>query len=313
MMNPLQAQETCESILRTVAYFDAIEYAPTWSEVSAWMEWSGARGFEQFAPPNADELILARNTLVDERRIESDFGRLALSGRLAVLSALSMERTALFARKVRGARRVAKWLARMRSVRFVALVNTTALAHARDRADLDFFMIVKSGRMWTTRLLSASPYRLLGKLANSESKPDAVCLSYFVSDAELDLGAHMIAPDDPYFRYWFLSLLPLYDDGVSKDFWDANSQILARHPRADRWIVSSDLLIKPPMIRFPNTALFESLAKRIQMAWFPTQIYERMNRDCSVIVTDAALKFHVDDARERFRTAYEDRLQALGL
>jgi hypothetical protein len=313
MTNPLQAQETCESLLRTIAYFDAIDYAPTWSELSSWMEWSGARGFEQFAPPNADELIYARNVLIDERRIESDFGRLALPGRLAVLSALSMERTALFARKVRRARRVAKWISRLSSVRFVAVVNTTALAHARDRADLDFFVIVKSGRMWTTRLLSASPYRLLGKLANAEAKPDAVCLSYFVSDAELDLGTHMITPDDPYFRYWFLSMLPLYDDGVSSELWDANSQIIARHPRAERWIVSPDLAVKRPIIRFPSTTIFERIAKRIQMAWFPTQIYERMNRDNSVIVTDAALKFHVDDARERFRTAYEERLQALGL
>lgn len=312
-METLPLQDARESLIRTIAYFDAIDYAPTWSELSAWTEWSGARGFEQVAPPNAADLVSAKNALLEERRIESDFGRLALPGRLPVLSARSMERTTLFARKVRRARRVVKWLARFSSVRFVALVNTTAFAHARDRADLDFFVIVKRGRLWTTRLLSASPYRMLGKLSNADAKPDAVCLSYFVSDENLDLSSHMLTPDDPYFRYWFLSMLPLYDDGVSRDLWDANAQIIARHARANRWIVSDDLRVQRPRIRFPDTTIIEPLAKRVQMAWFPSRIRERMNLDTSVIVTDAALKFHVDDARLRFRAGYEERLKTLGI
>jgi hypothetical protein len=314
MMDSFRFQETCAVILRTVAYFDAIDYAPTWSEVSSWLEWSGARGFEQVAPPSARELVAARLALQEERRLESGFGRLALPGRLPTLASLSLERTMLFARKARRAQRVARRLSRLASVRFVALVNTTALAHARDAADLDFFVVVRHGRLWTSRLLSAGPYRVFGKLASTDGKSDAICLSYFVSDANLDLGGHMLAPDDPYFRYWFLSMLPLYDDGLSKTLWEANAQITALHPRANRWIASDDLAVRRPTLRFPNTDRLETIAARIQTAWFPSQIRDRMNQeDRSVIVTDQALKFHVDDARVRFREAYEERLKTFGL
>jgi hypothetical protein len=314
MMDSFRFQETGAALLRTVAYFDAIDYAPTWGEASSWLEWSGARGFEQIAPPDARELAAVRSALEEDGRLESGFGRLALPGRLAVLAALSLERTTLFARKIRRARRVARHLARLASVRFVALVNTTALAHARDAADLDFFVVVRHGRLWTSRLLSAGPYRMLGKLASTDGESDAICLSYFVSDAGPDLGGHMLAPDDPYFRYWFLSMLPFYDDGVSRELWEANAQITALHPRAHRWIIPDDLAVKRPRLRFPDTNLFESLASRIQTAWFPSRIRERMNgEDRSVIVTDQALKFHVDDARVRFREAYEERLSRLGV
>lgn len=313
MSNPLRAQETRDAILRTVAYFDVIGYAPTWSEVSAWLEWSGTRGFEQVAPPSAEELVSARDVLLAEHVIEYAFGRIALPGRLAALSTLSMERTTLFARKMRRARRVASYLARFESVRFVALVNTTSLEHARAPADLDLFVVVRSGCMWTTRLFTAGLYRLFGRSSGVGARPDAVCLSYFVTDARLDLSFHMLSGDDPYYRYWFLSLLPLYDRGVARDLWEANCSIRTRHPRAKQWIMNPDLSVIKPFFRFPATAMFERFTKRIQMAWFPAQILERMNHDTSVIVTDDVLKFHVDDARERFRTAYEERLHGIGI
>ncbi|MBD3250953.1 hypothetical protein GF380_00535 [Candidatus Uhrbacteria bacterium] len=302
-----------EALLRTVAYFDAIDYAPTWAEVSAWVEWSGAQGFDQLAVPTAEELVVARDALVGERKLESAFGRVALQGRLAVLSALVLDRMRVVPRKFRRAKRVARWLACFRSVRFVALVNTTALSHARDRADLDFFVITSHGHIWTTRLFSAGSYRFLGRLANAEEIPDAICLSYFISDASLDLGSHMLVGDDPYFRYWFLSMMPLYDDGIAQQLWAANGQILAKHPRAMPWQISSDVCVTPPRVRIPRTPSTEAWARKIQHRWFPAQIRDRMNQDQAVIVSDEALKFHVDDAREVFKQRYEERLETLGL
>jgi hypothetical protein len=313
MAERFRFQEVCAALVRTVAYFDVIDYAPLWSELCSWVEWGGVSGFERMAPPDAFELLSARDALARERRIECDFGRVAFPGRLAVLAALSMERTALFARKVRRARRVARRLARLPGVRFAALVNTTALEHARDRADLDFFVIVRHGRLWMSRLLCAAPYRLAGKLSSPGAKPDAICFSYFVTDADLNLGAHMLPGDDPYFRYWFLSLLPLYDDGASEELWNANIAITARHPRAMRWIAPPDFAVRRPLFRFPDARVFESAARRMQTAWFPARIRDRMNLDTTVMVSDRVLKFHVDDARERFRAAYDERLRALGL
>jgi hypothetical protein len=269
------------------------------------------------------ELLAARDGLKEEGVIEFDFGRVVLNGRLATLASLAAERTALFARKVRRARRVARWLARQKGVRFVALANTTALANARDLGDLDFFVVVRDGTIWSTRLMSAGLYKILGRLPGGREERDSVCLSYFVSDAALDLSGHMLPGDDPYFRYWFLSLLPLADDGVSRELWQANRTITAKHPRSEQWITSPDLSVRFPRIRIPVTRITERLAERFQRFWFPKQIKdhigdgtqpaERSTSDTSVIVSDTALKFHVEDGRVRYRAAYRERLHQLHL
>jgi hypothetical protein len=320
------------ALLRTVAYFDAIDYAPTWPECSAWFEGPGSSGFEYQSPPSETEFLAARDSLREEGVIECDFGRVALNGRLATLASLAAERTALFARKIRRARRVVRWLARQSGVRFVALANTTALANARDFGDLDFFVVVRDGTLWSTRLLSAGLYKLLGRLPGAREERDAVCLSYFVSDAALDLSGHMLPGDDPYFRYWFLSLLPLADDGVSRELWQANRAITAKHPHAEQWMTSPDLSVRFPRIRIPTARATERMAERFQRSWFPKQIKDhasestkheapfadalragRGTTDTSVIVSDKVLKFHVEDGRVRYRAAYQECLHKLGL
>lgn len=287
---------TREAILRAVAFFDSVDYAPTVAEAMAWAEGTGTAH-------------------INSAYLEEGEGRLALHGRLQPLLALSRARTPLFPRKLRRARQVASWLVRNPHVRFVALANTTALAHARHESDLDFFVIVRHGSIWSTRLIAGAPFRLTHQLAGGpHDKPDAVCLSYFISDAALDLSSHMLPDgDDPYFRYWFLALLPLYDDGVGQKLWQANARITAQHPHATPWIVAPDIAIHRPAIRIPGTRLLEQPTKAFQQRWFPEPIRHQMNKDTSVLVSDAVLKFHTDDARRRFRAAYETRLRILSL
>lgn len=295
-MIPTGASATREAMLRAVAFFDALDYAPTVAEVMAWAEGTGTRQIPQ-------------------DMLEEGEGRIALRGRLQPLLALSHERTPLFPRKLRRAVAITKWLVRNPNVRFVALANTTALAHARHQSDLDFFIIVRHGSIWSTRLIAGAPYRLTHQLAGGpDEKPDAVCLSYFISDAGLNLSTHLLQDgDDPYFRYWFLALLPLYDDGVGQQLWDANERITVPHPHAEPWIPSPDIRVHRPILRIPGTRLGEAPARAFQTRWFPQPIRTQMNKDTSVLVSDIALKFHIDDARRRFRTAYHDRLHSLGL
>lgn len=322
-MNPLDLRGIEQGLLRTVSFFDTMDYAPTWIEACTWGEFGvrdieqGLQGYELSAPrpvPSAQELEEAKRALLADGVIEEGFGRVALKGRLAPLCTLVYERTPLFPRKLRVARRVARWLSRHPAVRFVALANTTSLAHARDHGDLDFFVVVKDGYIWSARLWGSGLYKLLGRLPGATERPDDVCLSYFISDAGLDLSSHMLTDgDDPYFRYWFLALLPLYDDGVSADLWNANRFILTRHPRAERWIPSQDLSRQTPWLRLPDVSRIEPQAKQFQLRWFPASIRDRIGRGTEVIVSDQALKFHVDDARMRYRDQHQQRLTNLGI
>jgi hypothetical protein len=306
------------ALYRAVTFFDVVGYAPLWMECVAWMEW----GTEDGEAPSAGEFAAARDALIANGTLETQGGRVARRGSMEGFMQRLRDADVTFPRKLRCACRVARHLARIAGVRFVALVNTTALGAARNNSDLDFFVIVRDGGIWSTRLLSATPYRILGRLASAtadNAAPDAVCLSYFISDAGLDLSSHMLSPasavatamppDDPYFHYWFLSMLPLFDDGVSRELWEQNGAIRERHRLARPWIPSPDIAVRAPRFRLALPRFLEPLARRIQMRWFPSRIRDRMNTDTTVIVNDRVLKFHVDDAREKYREAYREHLR----
>lgn len=250
-------------------------------------------------PPTAPELELASVPAPIESPLKLVRGRVVFEGRESLVEEHE-RRESLFPRKIRRARQVAKFLARLSGVRFVALCNTTALAHARDEGDLDFFVITRRGSIMQTRGWSTLRFAKSRPGVHASDR-DAVCLSYFVDDSALDLSSHMLPDGDPYFRLWFLSLIPLYDDGVSVDFWNANSTIRSMHPNARPWIVSEDLRIKRPWLRIPTPAFLDSLAAHIHELLISSTLKAMRNIDTCVIVNEHVLKFHADDGRERFR------------
>lgn len=264
--------------IRALALWDAMSYPPTEAELGA------VAGFLPIEAP----LVVTR-------------GRITFGGRENLVKEHEL-REALFPRKIRAARKAAKWLARLSGVRFVALCNTTALMHARDGGDLDFFIITRSGVLTQTRGWAALRFALTGRRPSvGDVERDAVCLSFFVDDSRLDISPLMLSGDDPYFRLWFLSLLPLVDDGVSKNFWESNVQIRERHSFARRWMMHTSLQVKIPWIRIPSFAFLDRAAAAVQARTMSQVLRDKMNKNTSVVITPHVHKFHTDDGRERFR------------
>lgn len=286
-------------LLRSLCFFDALGYAPT--RVECLLACEG----------RVDPSTL--QALFDEGIIAEQAGRLGFSGRLDALVSLVQERDRFVARKLRRARMVARWLSFFGGIRFVALANTTAWGYASDGGDLDFFIIVRRGSIWQSRLFAVFPFKFLGWLPGPEESPDAVCLSYFVADDALDLSSHQIGGDDPYFRHWFFALLPLLDDGVSPELWQINSDLIQKQPSQRPWQIAQDLRVPIPRFRLPIFSFFEWIAQCIQRAWFPSRIREMENVDSRVMVSDQVLKFHTDDGRELYRERYIQRLTEYGL
>ncbi len=318
-----------EGFLRALCFYDAINYPPTEVElISAFDRGS----FHQILPltkgtsvsdirlssveasvePELEGVGPSLHELIRNNRVTRARGRVVFPGREALI-AEHEQRECLFPRKLRRARRVARWLARLDGVRFVALCNTTAMAHANEEGDLDFFVICRAGTLWQTRLFATLPFRFLGLRPRSDRVvPDAVCLSFFIDDAALDL-TNLQIENDVYFRHWFLQLLPLFDDGVSTDLWSANMRIRERHPHARPWLMNSEVAVPRPRFRLPAFRWMEVLARRIQQRAWPASIRAAMNKDTRVVINDHVLKFHVDDGRVAYREAYYQRCQKYAL
>lgn len=292
------------SLLKTSAFHETWGHVPTRVELVATLEGEGGACREDVE--HEIDALLRDGSLIEYA------GRIAFPDAKGKVD--EMVQNEVFApRKRRVAYAAARWLARLSGVRFIALCNTNALGHASDGSDLDFFIVTRAGTIAQTRVLATLPFKLLGRRPSDGDERDTVCLSYFISDNSLDLSSHMLTPDDPYFRYWFLSMVPLFDDGVSQELWDANRMITSRHPLATRWVASPPFEVAMPRARLPSFSLLERLAAKLQEKAFPQAIRDMKNRDTRVLVTEQALKFHVTDGREEYRRDYQLAIERRGI
>lgn len=304
-------EELAHGLLRALCFDTSWGYAPTRIELMA--HWDG--GVNGSLPENISLSLLgeAFRGLVTQGAIQEWRGRVIFPGNEPLVTEHE-SREELFPRKLRKARRVAAWLRRLDGVRFVALCNTTAQAHARDQGDLDFFVVTRPGVIWQTRAWASLPFKIFGdRPSENDEKQDAVCLSFFVDERVLDLSSLFLSDDDPYFRHWFLSLLPLYDEGVMKDLWEANTSIRRQHPFAVPWIMSPNIQRSPSALRIPSSLSLESFARKLQESAFPSSLKQSMNQGTQVVANDHVLKFHVEDGRERFRERYYEMCARYGV
>jgi hypothetical protein len=292
------------AILRTLAFHAAWNYAPTRLQLFQSLDVAGD-DFGISDSKSYDLIAQSLDNLISQGVIVEDHHRLALA-EFAGLIQSGKDNEIHFARKMRNAWRATRYLKLLPWVRSICLCNTTALGQARDQSDLDFFIICRAGTIWRTRFFATIPFKILNARPG-ERQIDPVCLSFFITDQALNLQPLVLDEDDPYFRHWFLSLMPLTDDGVLADLWEQNRELRRRHPFAKRWIALKQSPL-PGAVSSSKPGISPSLLERwlrqLQTVRFPKEITQIANQDSRVIINDNVLKFHVTDNRKLFRDKY---------
>jgi hypothetical protein len=291
-----------QAIYRTVAYFSLFKYPLTTFEIWKWL----------FGCDGKVSLLDVRNELSKSDLLSSC---LVSENGFWTLSSLSVkdlvltrqERYLDAVRKYKRLRRAVRYLSLIPSVRGVAACNTLAWNHTGSESDIDLFLIVREGTVWTTRLLSVTPFKIL-RMRPGAGKRDPLCFTFFLSDTNLDLSSLQLEGGDPYLTVWSRSIVPVFDrGGVFSEFSKANSWL-------DQGLVNSfqhaehrqrQVRSKRSGFRFPS--LVERLAEKLQRRKFPEVIQNMANRDSRVVISDAMLKFHDNDRREEYR----DKLETL--
>lgn len=293
-----------KSLLAALAYFDLFEYPLTLMELLRF-RFGGNQ-----APASASAALEA----LDGAPVGNKDGYWFLAGRESTVET-RRRRFRLAGEKYARARTVVRWLRLLPSVRMVAVCNSLALANADTESDIDLFVVVRPGALWITRLVAVGALAILGLRPTGESHADKVCMSFFLSDEQMDLSRLAIGPEDTYLRYWIATLVPLHDaGGVFASFLAENSWAADRLPgapvaplRAPRPVVRSVGFLLPLLRRLDRPA------KRLQMRMFPADIVASANLDSRVVISDDILKFHVTDRRAAFEAAFRVRLENLGL
>lgn len=304
------------SILKTLAYFNIFDYPLTLVEI-----WRYLYQAQKTSLLEVEKILQESQNL--REIIETQKGFYFFKGRSELIDK-RLERYYIANKKFKKARKITKLLRFVPFINLIAACNNLSYNNAREKSDIDLFLIVSAKRIWTARFYSFLILKILGQRPkkNGENK-DKICISVFVSQDGLDLRNLMIDSEDIHFVYWLSQFVPLYD---RKNFWQkfvdsnnwlkeylANNYFYHTHPR--RLVKNFESIKKiKEFFHFGFWGDFcERTYKKIQLKILPGFLKKMANQNTNVLITDKVLKFHSNDRREEYRKKYLQKLKDFDL
>lgn len=295
--------QTEHIIYKTIAYFSYFGYPVTAFEVWKW----------QMTQGEPCSLALIMSTLQTsealKKYISEKHGHYGI-GDVGTQLVVRHDRYVASVKKYRKVRRVLSYVARLRSVEGVAICNSLAFHFGRKESDIDLFLLVKDGTLWSTRLLAVLPFLLLGERPGEGAK-SPVDMSFFVSSTALDLSSLRLPGEDPYFAFWMQSLVPVFErrPGIFADLLLTNEwagRALPQSRKAQR----AGVRRRAFRLSFPSFVK-EPFAERLSRKRLPPHLKDQANVDTRVVMTNEVLKFHSTDRREEIRRHLDQCLTAV--
>ena len=167
-----------KNILQTIVYYDVLNFPltvfETWKYLIA--ENSCTLG-EVVEALDSDEL---------KNHIEEFRGFYFLKGRKDLV-ARRIQCDKNSAVKFEIAEKAARWLKYIPFVRMIAVTGTLAMKNCEKSSDIDFFVILEKGRIFTGRLLATLVVHLLGKRRYGKKIKNRICLNYFATTGSLEI------------------------------------------------------------------------------------------------------------------------------
>lgn len=201
-------------------------------------------------------------------------------------------------------RRVARLLAPLPFVRMIGVTGSLALAHTRPASDLDLFIIVRRGRIWTARLWLLLVTQLAGRRRKhwNEEAPDKICLNHYIVDSSLTMAVEI---RNLYTAVLYARAIPLTGLSMYRHWIAANGQWMRRwlmYPAAP--ILAGRQAVKTPrlarlMQHWVESLLLEPMGGGLEWAAEKVQrrtmlLHTEPGRAGRVVVSDRELAFHPD-------------------
>lgn len=300
------------SIFKTLVYFDLFNYPLTSEELYHFL-WQpptqiNYNGFVEF-------LHVTGYTLL---KIEEKNGFYFLKGRSVILENRHTH-TLETEKKMKIAKRGISKLRWVPFIKSVFVCNTVAGGYPTQQSDIDVFIIVQNGRLWLARFFSTLLLKLFRLRTSASQERDKICLSFYISENNLDVSNLCIENPDIYLAYWLAQLVPVYDpDNIYRLIKLKNVWIDTVLPHAfgeyqlmEKWKVKNSmvsLFFKKLGEKFWGTQygnLIEAQTKKIQLPKVMTHYGAyAQEHNSNVIIEDTILKFHKNDRREEYRARW---------
>ncbi|MFA6171763.1 MAG: hypothetical protein WCW77_04645 [Patescibacteria group bacterium] len=310
-------EELKGAILKTIAFFDIFDHPLTLMEIKKYLYWPERAGSEFLTYSSISAILHCTKILNSRKIVDFKDGFYYLSGREAIVE----ERLRRFSHsgdKIKKAKKVIKIFKLVPWIRMAGVGNIIGSHNLKLEGDIDFFVIVRPGKIWTTRLLLNLVTMALNLRPKKEDVKDKICLSFFAAENCLDLNKYFIE-NDMYFYYWMAGLVPLYERGgaylklIKSNGWIKktipNWQPIELHEERRVELGLAGMVIG----KLIGGMLFwaEPFSRGIQRKMFPLGIREKLNMGSEVVANDSLIKLHVNDRRRIYQMEWKRTVERL--
>jgi hypothetical protein len=190
------------SILKVLAYFDLFDYPLTVEEILFFLE----------QETRETELKEVLNTLLQEKCLFKldPFYALHDNPRLMERRVQGNQRAKEL---LRIGYRISRFLFQFPYVRGIGISGSLSKLYADEKADIDYFVITRSNRLWIARTFM----HLFKKLSFLTGRQDWYCMNYYVDENALEIKEKNI-----FTAVELITLLPACGNGGLIRFFDAN-------------------------------------------------------------------------------------------
>ncbi len=199
-----------QHILRTLAYYDVFGYPLKADEIYRFLQ----------VKTDAGQFLEALYSLVTEERVFAEKEFYSLHDDVA-LASRRKENNVRAAKMLVKAESIGRFLYQFPFVRFVGISGSLSKQVAGADADIDFFIITASGRLWIARTL----LHLLKKISFVFGKQHWLCMNYFIDEEEL-----VIAEKNIFTATEVVTLKPVAGNTAYLDFCRANNWAFDQFP-----------------------------------------------------------------------------------
>jgi hypothetical protein len=208
-----------QNILSTIIYYDILDYPMTSFEIWKYL----------IAQNNDKEIKLV--DIIEEleneeikKYVEKYHGFYFLKNRERLV-AQRIERNKISQEKFKIINRAVFWLKFTPFLKMIGITGRMAMKNAETKSDLDFLVILKSGKIFTGRLFFTLITQLLGLRRHGRKITNRICLNYFIADESSE-----IISKDLYSSSEYYFMLPVFGREVFKNFQKRNSWITGYKP-----------------------------------------------------------------------------------
>ena len=303
ILNTMDGQR--KTVLRTLALADAFGWALTGFECwrFALDETGGGSAALRLEEVQTVLDAATRDGVLDYRD-----GHYVLSGRQHLIPE-RLQATHLLYGKRRKAERWARRMIRLPYVLSVFAYGSLATGHVKEGSDLDVYVVMRTGRIFSGRVLVSLFLEVFGVRRTAHKVQDQVCLNHF---AVRDAMGFQEDFRNPFSAWLWARMYPLAGhEGVVGQFYEANRWVHDFFPNLGR--TNQDAAVKAP--EHQGTKVGNAIEKKLgemQLKKIERNPLTRANTG-RIVANEREMIFHPGLPEEKVLSAFSARKRELGI